>query len=80
MIASSNGEDSEDGVVNKKQMIASSNGEDGEDGVVNEGGLGVEWSAYRPVWVRYRSMDSFPSGYHHPSIVGLKIPSRQLKW
>ena len=46
-------------------MIASPNGEEGEDGVVNEDELGVELSAYRPVWVRSRSMESFPSSYHH---------------
>ena len=54
-------------------MITSSDGEDGEDGVVNEDELGVEWSPYRPVWVRSRSMESFPTGCHHPAVDDCRI-------
>ena len=53
--------------------IEVSGGEEGEDGVVNEDEVGVEWSTYKPVGVRFRSMESFPAGYHHPAVDDCRI-------
>ena len=47
------------------RLIEVSGGEWDEFGLMHDDGVGFRWSECRPVWVRSRSMESFPVDYRH---------------